>query len=569
MTTRSSLFFTAPAPTLDNKTVVRTERNDPLSLLAAAAHTDHPVSVLGGLACSPVVSLFGPSYFASPALHLLTEAVERDKEDRMQEGTQTGLATGQMETRKKGVVVTDNREINLQKENKAENSLPCGSCALLLCELCLTGEGLCHGRENNRTVCRDCCRNKKVIEISGMRVLVSSKRLNCKANQLRIFECDVQCAMKAASELAVPDKMTSDALRFVAVAEQGMETTCTWVASLFKLNMFYGEFAGTAHCFEVWDSQEVAIWESALEYSFIYVFISPVHAACALRLYPADLKPWIGIFDESLTNERVQFRTCSQCNAYAVRFPFYRTPNSSFLSQLAEEHHFEREEAAKQSLIPNFYSECLCLKPTPSHIKKYRGIRKKLLENNQSILAVADQKKNLKKLEISSVLPMGSQLTLNGPAKKGKSRNFAQSRVQDALRHLDDAHLAPSLYTAVGVKRKAQDIPLVPEILNSWEEGFVGKFASPAAPFAMDSPALALLSGASSSFVPSGNSNSFSTLPDALSRPKLTPMPFSIGFFSPNSSQLEIVKNMERLQKTPSAAWIDVPFAPLADLEDT
>lgn len=84
-----------------------------------------------------------------------------------------------------------------------------------------------------------------------------------------------------------------------------------WLASSNRFSSFYSEFhgmfdimyvfrtiylvtylsihislhcgSGVAHCFEIWDSKNTTLWAESLPFHFVYIFISPVHAAAALR----------------------------------------------------------------------------------------------------------------------------------------------------------------------------------------------------------------------------------------------------------------------------------------------
>jgi hypothetical protein len=83
---------------------------------------------------------------------------------------------------------------------------------------------------------------------------------------------------------------------------------------------------------------------------------------------------------------RVHFQICSQCNMYAVRYPFTRQVRDQFVRDcqaVATKGGSAADLEAARNPIPNFYSDCLCLKPTPSHQRKYRGHRKTLLARTQ------------------------------------------------------------------------------------------------------------------------------------------------------------------------------------------
>ena len=220
--------------------------------------------------------------------------------------------------------------------------------------------------------------------------------------------------------------------------------------NLYKFSPFYSDFAGTAHCFDLWDALETTIWEHPLPVCFLYVFLSPVHAAAALRLFPTSLKPLQAFYDgtpveqtSNLTSGvlKFNFQICSQCNTYAVKYPEKRNPNPVFLSQLLNENSSDSQNS-KHSLMPNFYSDCLCLKPTPSHQRKYRGARRNILINNSNIEVVVEKKRKLISLDSVKTTKKAAQEAVREKLKE--STNIAQARVRDAVSFLGNAPLAPS-----------------------------------------------------------------------------------------------------------------------------
>lgn len=99
------------------------------------------------------------------------------------------------------------------------------------------------------------------------------------------------------------------------------------------------------------------MWELPLDYSFVYVFISPLHAAAALRSFPTEFIPLYEIGDGKSTSFsdptlRVQFQICSQCNTYGIRYPNNRPPSKKFLENLATEHRVDHPSLLKSVLMP-------------------------------------------------------------------------------------------------------------------------------------------------------------------------------------------------------------------------
>jgi hypothetical protein len=65
----------------------------------------------------------------------------------------------------------------------------------------------------------------------------------------------------------------------------------SWLKRLSRFSSFYQDFDGAARCFELWDAADIDVWDDRIPFNFLYIFITPVHAAAALRKYPHDLAP--------------------------------------------------------------------------------------------------------------------------------------------------------------------------------------------------------------------------------------------------------------------------------------
>ena len=59
-----------------------------------------------------------------------------------------------------------------------------------------------------------------------------------------------------------------------------------WTHSRAKFSGFYSFFRGCAHLFPLHDAMDMSLWRSPLPYTQLAVFVSPLHAIAALRMWP-------------------------------------------------------------------------------------------------------------------------------------------------------------------------------------------------------------------------------------------------------------------------------------------